>query len=155
MSTRPTIARHLAAAALALGCTAAIAGGHLDVDDSGTVDPGRCQYEAWFGRVAAHPVPVAHFGPACRVGPFEVTLNIDRFGIADSRDHDLILGPQLKWLFWGTAEDVWSAALSATVSFETRHGGRKGGQFLVPVTWHPREDLFVHANLGADWAEPS
>ena len=140
------------AALLCLAAGNAGAGGHLDVDDSGTLDPGQCQYEAWFGRIGPSPgTRVQHFGPACRVGPFELGLNIDRLAVPG--DHAWLLGPQLKWMFWGDANSTWSAALSATVSFEMRRSeGRPGGQFLVPLTWHPDPKLWVHANYGADWA---
>ena len=73
--------------------------------------------------------------------------------VADARD--LALGPQLKWTFWGDADSPWSAALASTAVFELRHGGRTGGQLLLPLTWHPRAGLWVHANLGTDWAPGS
>jgi len=146
-------ARRLAWALAALVASgAATAGGHLDVDDSATLDPGQCQYEAWVGRTGIEPIKVWHLGPACRIGPFEVGINIDRLAVK-GRETDLVLGPQLKWMFWGDAESIWSAALSATASFEVRNRhGRPGGQFLVPLTWHPDPKLWVHANYGADWA---
>ena len=50
-----------------------------------------------------------------------------------------------------------TAALSGAVSMGTvsdlKHGGRIGGQFVVPVTWRPAASLQLHANLGADWAQ--
>lgn len=162
MASRPGTSRRgvdavraLALAGLAACSASAWAGGHLDVDDSGTVDPGRCQYEAWTGRYGAAPATrVQHLGPACRIGVFEVGLNIDRLAVpVEGRDFvGLVLGPQLKWQFWGTADSEWSAAVSATASFEVHHReGRPGGQFLLPLTWHPDPSLYVHANYGADW----
>ena len=151
-TSNPTLRGQALATALCLLAGGdAWAGGHLDVDDSGTLDPGQCQYEAWFGRTGVEPVRVWHLGPACRIGPFEVGLNIDRLAVGDNRDW--VLGPQLKWLFWGDANSVWSAAVSATASFEVRHRhGRPGGQLLLPVTWHPDRSLWVHGNIGVDWA---
>ena len=61
-------ARRLAWALAALVASgAATAGGHLDVDDSATLDPGQCQYEAWVGRTGIEPIKVWHLGPACRM----------------------------------------------------------------------------------------
>lgn len=141
-----------ASALLCLAASSAWAGGHLDVDDSGTLDPGRCQYEAWFGRIGPSPATrVQHFDAACRVGPVELGLNIDRLAVPG--DRAWVLGPQLKWTFWGDADSSWSAALSTTVSVDVRRSDRRpGGQLLVPITWHPEPRLWVHANYGADWS---
>lgn len=148
MMTRPC---GLALAAL-LGA-AAHAGGHFDVDDAGTLDPGQCQYEAWVSRVGKDPaVNGLHLGPACRVGPVELGLGIDRYAIAGERSVTWV-GPQLKWTFYGQAADApLAAALSASATFDATRGGRAGGQLVVPVSWRALDSLQVHANLGADWA---
>jgi len=137
---------------LSLAAAAAQAGGHFDVDDAGTLDPGQCQYELWGTRVRRAQTTLWHFGPACRVGPVEIGLNIDRISVAG--DHLHALGPQLKWTFLGQASDArWSAAVSmGTITELPRRGGRTGGQFVVPVTWRATDSLQVHANLGGDWA---
>jgi hypothetical protein len=82
----------------------------------------------------------------------ELGFNIDRISVAGEHSH--VFGPQLKWTFLGQeSEAPWSAALSMSASAERpRHGGRSGGQFVVPVTWRASDSLQVHANLGADWA---
>ncbi|GAA4336577.1 hypothetical protein GCM10023165_13940 [Variovorax defluvii] len=135
-----------------LAAASAQAGGHFDVDDAGTLDPGQCQYEAWGQRVRQLQTTLWHLGPACRVGPVELGLNLDRISVAG--EHSLVLGPQLKWTFMGRQPEArWSAALSATVSAaRPRQGGRTGGQFVVPVSWRATDSLTVHGNLGADWA---
>jgi len=129
----------------------ALAGGHLDVDDAGTLDPGQCQYELWGTRVGDARTTLAHLGPACRIGPFEVGLNIDRIAIPGETLHTL--GPQLKWTFLGQAPDArWSAAVSVSATYDVpRRGGRAGGQFVLPVTWRATDSLMVHGNLGTDW----
>lgn len=155
MTTRPPRAGGMLAASLlfATWCAspAAHAAGHFDVDDAGTLDPGQCQYETWWGRTGVEPVTGFHFGPACRVGPVELGLNFDRTSVAGV--HSVTGGPQLKWNFYGPAADApLSAAVSMSAVFDLKRGGRAGGQFVVPLTWRPLESLQLHANLGADWA---
>ena len=126
------------------------AGGHFDVDDAGTLDPGRCQYELWAGRFGAAEATDYHVGPACRVGPVELGLNIDRYSALDA--HGYVVGPQLKWTYFGNATDVpLEAAISAGLSYDVTHGGHTGGQLVFPVSWRALESLSLHANLGADW----
>ncbi|RZI71889.1 MAG: hypothetical protein EOP80_14415 [Variovorax sp.] len=129
------------------------AGGHFDVDDAGTLEPGQCQYEAWGSRVGRDPAARGlHLGPACRVGPVEVGLGIDRVATRGERTVTYA-GPQLKWTFHGQgADDRLSAALSASATFDVTRGGRAGGQFVIPLTWRALDSLQLHANLGADWA---
>ena len=95
MWTERRIRRAVAALGLALAASAVRAGGHLEVDDAGTLDPGRCQVELWAGRTGAEPVRVWHLAPACRVGPVQVNLNVDRTAVAGAPD-EVVLGPQLK-----------------------------------------------------------
>jgi hypothetical protein len=135
-----------------LAAASARAGGHFDVDDAGTLDPGQCQYELWGQRARRLQTTLWHLGPACRVGPVELGLNIDRLSVDGA--HRQIFGPQLKWTFLGQAPEArWSAAVSMSASAERpRHGGRTGGQFVVPVSWRATDQLTLHANLGADWA---
>ena len=138
-------------AACVLASAGAQAAGHFDVDDAGLLDPGQCQYEAWWGRTGAEPVNGVHIGPSCRVGPVELGLNIDRLSVQGV--HTVAAGPQLKWNFFGPAADApLSAALSLGAVFDLTRGGRAGGQFVLPVTWRPADSLQIHANLGADWA---
>jgi hypothetical protein len=130
------------------------AAGHFDIDDAGTLDPGQCQYEVWGGRFGTAPVTDYHLGPACRVGPVELGFNIDRAAVPGDQAYGA--GPQLKWTFMEEqAESRLSAALFFSAVWDATHGGRAGGQFVVPVTWHPIESLYVNANLGYDWTPGS
>jgi hypothetical protein len=150
-TTRAACAGGVLAACCLLLAMGAHAAGHFDVDDASTLDPGQCQYETWWGRTGVEPVTGFHFGPACRVGPVELGLNVDRTSLAGV--HSVTGGPQLKWSFYGQAPDApFSAAVSMGAVFDLKRGGRAGGQFVVPVTWRPFDSLQVHANLGADWA---
>ena len=127
------------------------AGGHFDVDDAGTLDPGQCQYEVWGGRFGVDKVTDYHPGPACRVGPVELGLNIDRFSVPG--EHAYVLGPQVKWTFLGqNPEARLVAAVSGGLSFDVTRGGHTGKQLVLPVSWHALDSLWIHANIGADWA---
>lgn len=147
-----TLRRWLPATA-ALLAAGVQAGGHFDVDDAGTLDPGQCQYEAWVSRAGSSPATHGlHLGPACRVGPVELGLNVDRFSTSGERATTYV-GPQLKWTFYGQGADARvSAAMSASATFDVTRGGRAGGQLLLPVTWRALDSLQLHANLGTDWA---
>lgn len=142
--------------ALCLTAGHAGAGGHFDVDDAGMLEPGQCQYEVWAGRIGgAQAQRFAHLGPACRFGPIEWGLNVDRLAPAAGRI-DVTVGPQLKWTFFGQAADApVSAALSAGAVVDVTQHGRTGGQFVVPVSWQAMPALVVHGNLGSDWATRS
>ena len=135
------------------GAATAQAGGHFDVDDAGTLDPGQCQYEVWGGHGHRSRDPrLWHLGPACRVGPVELGLNLDRISVAGDRLH--ALGPQLKWTFFGQAPDArWRAAVSMGAIYDCRAtAAARAGSSSLPVTWRATDSLQVNANLGADWA---
>ncbi len=135
------------------GCLAATAhaGGHFDVDDAGTLDPGQCQVEAWAGRFGVDRVLDYHLGPACGIGPVEVRLNIDRYAVPG--EFAYVVGPQVKWTFVGRDEEArFAMAASAGPNFDVTRGGRTGGQVLLPVSWRALDSLWLHANLGLDWA---
>jgi len=134
-----------------LAAGTAWAGGHFDIDDAGTLDPGQCQYEIWGGRFGADPsTSTLHFGPACGVGPVELGLNFERD--AANGDHAFAVGPQIKWNFYGREPDAkLSAAVFLSAAFDVDHGGKTGGQFALPVSWNPIEPLWINFNLGYDW----
>ncbi len=141
--------------AVSLAAGSVRAGGHFDVDDAGTLDPGQCQYEVWAGRIGGVSAQrFQHLGPACRFGPIEWGLNLDRAATAGSTG--LFVGPQLKWTFFGQAADApLSAALSGGAVFDATHGRggeRAGGQFVVPVSWQVAPVVLIHVNVGSDWA---
>lgn len=135
----------------ALAAIAAHAGGHFDVDDAAMLSPGECQYELWASRPRGHASEsFQHVGPSCRIGAVEWGLNADRSASADGTD--LSVGPQLKWTFWGQDADApLSAALAAGISRDVRHGGRAGGQLVVPLTWQATPQLALDVNVGSDW----
>ena len=143
--------RHVVLILLWLFAVDARAGGHFDVDDAFTLDPGQCQNETWYGRFGTEPVTDFHLGPACRVGPVELSVNFDRYSVPDL--HGVVLGPQVKWTWFGQSADATLvAAVSAGVVADVTHGGHTGGQVLLPVSWRALDSLWINANLGADWS---
>ena len=136
-----------------LVAAAAGAAGHFDVDDAGTLDAGQCLVELWAGRLrSSADLNFQHMGGACAAGPVELGFNIDRTS-AQGAAAAVLVGPQIKWKFWGREpEATWSAAAALAGSIDVRHGGRAGGQFLLPLSWRASDRVNVLVNAGADWA---
>lgn len=132
---------------------AAGAAGHFDVDDAGTLDAGQCLVEVWAGRLRSPgDLNFQHVGGACAAGPVELGFNVDRTS-APGAAAAVLVGPQIKWTFWGREpEATWSAAAALAASVDLRHGGRAGGQFLLPLGWRANDHVTVLVNAGADWA---
>ena len=136
---RPAVTLVLALA----GSAASAMGGHFDVDDAFVLAPERCQVELW--TLQGESLHSAHLGPACRAGPLEVGVILERLsggGLADR-----IAGAQLKavtnWL-----PDV-NVGLVAAASRDTTKGVNLLTAY-VPLTWSLSNALQVHANLGVD-----
>lgn len=129
------------------------AAGHFDVDDAGTLDPGQCLVETWAGRLRSPAdMNFQHLGGACAAGPVELGFNLDRTA-SPGAGAAVYAGPQVKWNFWGREpEATWSAAAALVANVDLRHGGRAGGQFLLPVGWRASEQVNVLFNAGVDWA---
>lgn len=128
----------------ALAGPAFAAGGHHAVDDAAIVDPGQCQLETWAdayrgGRGSWH------LGPACRVGEWELGLNVDKIGIPGDPDART-LSPQGKWVMPLTT--ALSAGISLTAIWE--QGRYASFQPLVPFTWQANPQTLVHLNVGRD-----
>ncbi|WP_261802446.1 hypothetical protein [Variovorax sp. PAMC28562] len=153
MRTTSSMRRSMALAGAALLCLlhagSALAGGHLDVDDAGTLDRGQCLVETWGGRSGAVPVNALHVGPTCRVGPIELGVNLDR----TSNPGTYYAGPQVKWTWFGQEADArFSGAVSANATFDRTHHGKPGRQLVFPFTLVATPNWQIHANIGADWA---
>lgn len=129
------------------------AAGHFDVDDAGTLDPGQCLVEAWAGRLRSpSDLNFQHLGGACAAGPVELGFNLDRTASPDA-GAAVYAGPQIKWNFWGREPEAsWSAAAALVATVDLRHGGRAGGQFLLPLGWRASAQVSVLFNAGVDWA---
>ncbi len=128
-----------------------LAAGHLDVDNATIMDPGQCQYETWYGRAGLQDTADWHLGPACRVGPVELHFNIDRYSAQGQ--HGVLLGPQVKWIWFGGGENAaLSGAVSVGVSWDRTYRSKPGRQILFPFTWRALDSMQISANLGEDWS---
>lgn len=140
---------------LALACAVAplvahAAGGHYEVDDATVVGEGRCQVEAWATHATRRAAgDTAHVGPACRVGAFELGLNVDQrhddTGVARTA------GPAVKWVVDPLVPRL-SAGLSYNAAFDLKPGAKPAHTLVAPFTLFPGERVQLHANLGADWS---
>lgn len=129
----------------AAAASAWAAGGHHAVDDAAIVDPGQCQVETWvdaFGPGGG----AQHVGPACRVGAWEIGLNLDRTRFAREPAFRVV-GPQAKWVT--TFAEGWSVGVAAGPGWEA--GRYNNTIVLLPLTWQPSRAWLVHANLGRQW----
>jgi hypothetical protein len=122
------------------------AGGHHGVDDAAILESGTCELEGWLARAGAAE-RLLHAGVGCRVGAVELGLAAER--ARDAEGHATGYGLQVKWA------TEWVAGLSAGVSVSPAwqaHGRPRyqGSTVSGLLTWAPREDVAVHANLGRD-----
>jgi len=129
---------------LALAGRAALAmGGHFDVDDANVLAPEHCQVELW--TVHGESLRSVHLGPACRAGPLEVGVNLERLSVGGLADR--IAGAQLK------AATNWLPDLDVGLVAAASRDTTKGVNLLtayVPLTWSLGSALQVDANLGVD-----
>lgn len=138
----------LAVGLLCVGLSAFAAGGHHAVDDAAMVDAGQCQFETWIDRDSHSSRSLVHMGPACRVGPVELGLNLDSIHAADVGATTLV-GPQVKWAHALT--ETLSAGVVLAASWQDRSPDFVVGTVLLPVTWQVSESLALHANVGRDF----
>ncbi|RQO55449.1 hypothetical protein DBV14_11890 [Variovorax sp. KBW07] len=141
------------------------AGGHHSVDDAAILDPGQCQVETWTDWHVRSAQGLLHIGPACRVGPVELGLNLEReHGSSSSSERRTVrAGPQIKWAF--AINDSLSAGVLASANWQstTPHEGHAtslrfaSSSVVIPVTWQIDDNWRAHLNLGHDFhrAQPS
>ena len=148
LSPRPRLRAAAALLGLALH-EAHAAGGHHAVDDAALMEPGQCQVETWADRERGGARTLVHVGPACRVGPVELGLNLDRVRQAGEGTLS-VAGPQLKWATPIT--ESLSAGVALAAAWQDGSGPRFAGSTVVlPLTWQATETLAVHVNLGRDF----
>lgn len=143
--------RRLGAAAALLGMAlqeAHAAGGHHAVDDAAILEPGQCQVEAWADRERGGGRTLVHLGPACRLGPLELGLNLDRTRLAGS-DATVAAGPQIKWAV--PLSESLSVGMVLLAAWQDPRPRFAGSTAVLPLTWQPTESLAVHVNLGRDF----
>ncbi len=144
------LALGMLAAGLAAGLPAQAAGGHHAVDDAALLEPGQCQLETWWDRESGGARTLLHAGSACRTGPVELGLNIDRLRL-DGAGTTSIAGAQLKWT--RTVRDGWSAGFVLGVAAQDHSPRYLGSTLVVPISWQATETLLTHVNLGRDFRQ--
>src|SRR5262245_39404354 len=138
--------RQRSAATLVLAAFASSAsamGGHFDVADAAVLAPQRCQVDLWALRGEA--ARLWHIGPACRVGPVELGLTLDR--LAQDSEHATVVGAQIKWA------TAWLPQVDVGVVASALHDTSRGGDLFsvyAPLTWSAQDAIQLHANVGAD-----
>ena len=133
---------------IAVARPALAAGGHHEVDDAVILDPRQCQVETWADWETGGDRELLHLGPGCRVGPVELTLNIDRTR-APGAPSATVLGPQLKWA--RSIGERTSVGVVLSASWQDQGPDFVGGVAVVPLTWRADDALLVHINVGRDF----
>jgi hypothetical protein len=127
------------------------AGGHHSVDDAAILDADQCQVETWTDRHARSSQGLLHIGPACRVGPIELGLNLEREHGGEGRT--VRAGPQVKWAF--AINDSLSAGVLATAGWQSDAHATAlrfaTSSIVIPVTWQIDDSWRAHINVGRDF----
>jgi len=148
---RSTLRGNLARAIAVVACLWArdghAAGGHFAVDDAAILDVGTCAVETWWER-ADVAGSLLHVGPACRVGPVELAVNVDRI---QPRDHapQTPVGPQIKWAT--PIGDRVSVGLVGLVAWQGSAPRYAGATVYAPLTLRVADALLLNVNVGRDW----
>jgi len=124
------------------------AGGHYAVGDAVILEPEACQVEFWIDKAADGRGTLLHAGPACRVGPVELGLNLDYFHAGGSGTFTAG-GLQLKW-----ARELLpglSAGIALVAAVRDHEPNFIGTTVVLPLTWQANESLRVHVNAGRDF----
>lgn len=124
------------------------AGGHHAVDDAAILEPGQCQFETWTDREAGAARTLIHVGSACRVGPAEVGLNVERTRLRDG-SATVGAGPQIKWA--RTLGDKLSVGALVSANWQDTSTRFVGSTGVLLLTWQPSETLLAHVNVGRDF----
>ena len=122
-------------------------GGHFAVDDASILDVDECQLEAWIERSGSASTLV-HLGPACRVGPVELGLNVDRLQAKD-RSVVTVFGPQVKAV--AALGDRLGVGVVALAGWQGDGPRAALASLYVPVSVRVLPSLWLHANAGRDW----
>lgn len=125
------------------------AGGHHAADDAAMLEPGQCQLETWFERETGTTRRLLHLGPACRLGPVELGLNLDRQRLADAGTTSTLVGSQLKWA--QALGERLSVGLALSASWQSRAPRYQGSTLVLPLSLQLSDHWLAHINLGRDF----
>lgn len=145
---KPAAALGVLLAGLCAAAPASAAGGHHAVDDAVLLEPGQCQFEAWYDRASGGGQTLVHAGPACRLGAVEVGLNLDRSRAAGSAAAR-VGSVQLKWAH--SLGGGWSSGLVLGLAARDRAPHEAAATVIVPLSWQAAEGLLAHVNVGRDF----
>ncbi len=102
------------------------------MEDAAILEPKKCQVETWADREAGAARTLIHVDPACRIGPVDVGLNVDRGRIRD--DGSAVgAGPQIKWAL--SVSDTLSVGAVLTATWQDTSPRFAGSALVVPLTW--------------------
>jgi len=124
------------------------AGGHHAVDDADILEPGQCQVETWVDRELGGARSLLQVGPACRIGPIEIGINLNRAWAAGAGSNTGY-GPQIKWA--GALTDDLRAGVVLSAAWRGRSANYVASTLIVPLTWKPVDPVLVHVNVGRDF----
>lgn len=130
------------------GFPAMAAGGHYAVDDAAILESGQCQLEVWFEAEVESARRLLHVGPACRVGPVELGLNVDRARAGDASKNS-VLGPQVKWA--SALNEQLSIGLAAAANWQNHTPRYLGSSLIVPISYQVSQAWLAHVNIGRDF----
>ena len=128
--------------------SAQAAGGHHAVDDAAMLDVGKCKLEGWAERETGGARTLHHLGTGCRVGPVELSLNLDKEKQTLS-DAATSFGPQIKWAF--PLNDVLSVGVAASAKFSSQSPHYASSTVVLPLSWRATDTLSAHVNWGRNF----
>lgn len=124
------------------------AGGHHSVDDAAVLDAGKCKVESWAERETGGARASLHLGTGCRVGPVELSLNMDRES-QTGLNANTSFSPQIKWTF--ALSDALSMGAVASLKFATQSPRYVDSTLVLPLTWRATDALSAHVNWGRNF----
>ena len=138
----------LFAAWCVLSLCAQAAGGHHAVDDAAVLDVGKCKLELWAERETGGARSLHHVGTGCRVGPVELSLNLDKEKQA-TVDVATSVGPQIKWVY--ALNEAVSVGAVASARFNSQSPRYASSTLVLPLTWRATDTLSAHLNWGRNF----
>ena len=134
------------------GLSAHAAGGHHAVDDASVLEAGKCKLEGWTEREAGNARALHHIAAGCRVGPVELSVNVDREH-QTGMDANSSVSPQLKWAY--ALNDALSIGAVASGKFGSQSPRYVGSTLVLPLSWRIHNNLSAHVNWGRNFVRGS
>ena len=142
-------ARLAASVCCGVAASAQAAGGNFAVADAAMLEAGKCQLETWLEREGSGR-KLLHVGPACRIGPVELGLNVDR-SQSSGQKPSTIVGPQIKWA--AAVDDRVGIGVVALAGWQGNAPRHAVGSLYAPLSVRVSPSMWLHANAGRDWSD--